>query len=91
MDDLWIGRLPPEDREIGESFTQYLRQLTAHYQTQVAASHHGEADPEFAGDHQYWLDRAREVTEEQLAIILQSMVAAAIQTVRWYRQLEKGL
>jgi len=91
VDDILIGRLSPEDREIGETFKRYLNQLTDHYQSQVAASRDGEADPEFGSDFEYWLGVAGEATQQQFAIILQSTIAAVIQTVRHYRQLDNQL
>ena len=77
--------ITPEDREILDTFYRNLLLIRDRYEEQDEASSHGESDPEFAEIFEGLTQNMIEAGPHSAALLLQSMGAAVLATVREYQ------
>ncbi len=78
-----LGQLTPFEREIMQTFDQYLSRYINAAESMGEAARHGE-NPQFAEFIQSRTDATREATPEEIGHVMAAMVPAVIATVKHF-------
>ena len=78
-----FGPLTPFEREIMQTFNQYLNRYLEVAESMGEAARHGE-NPQFADLIQFRSDATREASPEEIAQVMTAMVPSVIATVKHF-------